>query len=1443
MTRCFSLTVSIVAFVLWLPIGGYSAEADFEQLAARYIDQTRPLLKRYCLDCHSTELQEGELDLERFARLDDIRASASTWLKVVEMLDNGEMPPKDHQPQPSADERQQLRAWVREYLDAEALAGAGDPGPIVMRRLSNAEYTYTIRDLTGVALDPAKEFPADSAAGEGFTNAGGALVMSPALLAKYFDAAKQIAQHAVLLPDGFRFSPYTTRRDWTGDTLERIRAFYGRYAESAGGSQVNLQGIVFNTNEGGRLPVEAYLAATLAEREALRAGRITTAQVAQQYGLNAKYLDLLWQTLTSSEPSPLLDVVRQAWRDASPEDAGQVAERVRDWQAALWRFSSVGHIGKVGGPRAWQEPVTPLAAQQELRWPLPAADQQPEAVIYLAAGDAGDGHEHDYVVWHQPRLVAPGRPELLLRDLPGLAATLTRRRAELIEAAPAALAAAAEAQKAPQIDVAALSEAHGIDAELLAPWLQLLGIGSPARLELDHFTEKLPQTGGYDFVQGWGSPQTPSLVANASDQHVRVPGNMKPHGVCVHPSPTLFAAVGWQSPLGGTVRISGAVTHAHPECGNGVTWSLELRRGTTRQVLASGAAQGAAASAIGPLEPVAVQPGDLVSLLIGPRDGNHSCDLTDLELVLTEVAPEQPHAARQWNLAKDISGDVLAGNPHADRLGNPGVWHFYTEPIDARAVTPVLPAGSLLARWQISTDATERQQLAQSLQQLLVSGPAAELASDHPDRKLYYQLRLLDGPLLRAVWDQAWQAAASGGGESAKPAASIGIDPARFGKHPEGQPLDAASVLVRAPEVLEVRLPTDLFSGAEFMVTVRLDPQLGREGTVQAQLVGEKPEKLEGLQPASVAVTKTNGPWTSDNRRLSYAAPILVNDQTRARQRVEAAMNDFRSVFPIALCYTKIVPVDEVVTLTLYHREDEYLQRLMLDESEAAELNRLWEELHFVSHDALTLVDAFEQLLEYASQDADPKVFEPMREPIQARAQAFRETLLGAEPKQIESLIEFAARAYRRPLTEVEIADLRQLYDRLRDQQLAHDEAFRLMLARILIAPAFLYRIENQEQGRVADARSTEGQRPHGIPSHPISDWELASRLSYFLWASQPDQALRTAAAAGTLHEPEQLEQQTRRMLQDPRMRRWATEFACQWLHVYQFDTLDEKSERLYPEFAELRGDMYEETILFFTDLVQHDRSLLDVLDADHTFANRRLAEFYNLAWPHEPGDAGGSADPWQRITGVRQRGRGGILGLAATLAKHSGASRTSPTLRGNWISEVLLGEKLPKPPKDVPQLPEEEAAIAELTVRQLVEKHSSDPRCASCHVRVDPFGFALENYDAIGRRRERDSAGRSLDTQVQLPDGAEIAGLDGLRNYLRDERRDVFVRQFCRKLLGYALGRGVQLSDEPLIAEMQSELARHDHRISAAILTIVRSRQFREIRSQSEPLAGSPLE
>src|SRR5437762_2061300 len=283
----------------------------------RYFDATiKPVLKQYCYPCHSSEKHKGDFDMESFKSLAEIQRHPKVWQEVAEKLANDEMPPKE-KPQPQPQEKERLSKWLLATLQQIAQQRAGDPGPVVLRRLSNAEYTYTIQDLTGIdSLQPAREFPVDGAAGEGFMNTGQALVMSPSLITKYLDAGKEIASHAVLLPDGIRFSPKFTRRDWTEEILTEIRHFYAQFTDPRGGDKVNLQGIVFETNEGGRLPVEKYLAATLVERDRISGKNGGNAQAALDRSLNAKYLRMLQTALAGTNASILLDNLRAHWRNA-----------------------------------------------------------------------------------------------------------------------------------------------------------------------------------------------------------------------------------------------------------------------------------------------------------------------------------------------------------------------------------------------------------------------------------------------------------------------------------------------------------------------------------------------------------------------------------------------------------------------------------------------------------------------------------------------------------------------------------------------------------------------------------------------------------------------------------------------------------------------------------------------------------------------------------------------------------------------------------------------------------------------------------------------------------------------------------------------------------------------------------------------------------------------
>ncbi len=1405
--------------VLIAPLAGMLGLIASGAAADGFEDDIHPLVSRYCADCHSTADKAGEIDLERFASAADVVADPAPWQLVADQLRSGAMPPAGA-PQPTPEERAALRAGLRRALLAIAARTAGDPGPVVLRRLSNAEYTASVRDLTGVStLDPGKEFPVDGAAGEGFTNVGQALVMSPEMVDKYLDAAKEIAAHAVLTPDGVRFSPSTTKRDWTEEALAGIRDIYARNTVNTGATSVNLQGIAFDTNAGGRPPLVACLAAALAERDGLLAGTISPAEAAAKHGVSPKYLAALVAALVDPAPSLPLEAVRKGWREAGPGDAEALARLIEPWQSALWTFNTIGHIGKRDGPKAWQTPVTPLAERREIRLKLPKAGVADSIPVWFAAGDAGDGSAGDVAIFEAPRIVAPGRPDLLLADLRGLVAGLAERRTMFVDATAEILSLVAGIEGAvadgafDEAQLDALADRQGVDRVILRSWLAYLGIGQGG-VKLDgRIAGRMESHPDYPLVKGWTAADALSVIANPSDETVKVPGTMKPHSLAVHPSPTLRAILAWKSPVAATVAIDGAVQHAHAACGNGVTWVVEVRRGGAVVRLASGKAQGDSVVAVGPFPEVTVKPGDVVLLSIGPGGRDHSCDLTAVDLTIRESAGE----GRTWNLAHDVVPDLLAGNPHADALGHPDVWHFVSEPDADETALAVIPRGSLLDRWRSAGDTVVRRELADGVEKLLRDGPG-DLPADAPDRLLHGHLTSLTGPLLSAARAEAPAAAAAPAAVTAAVVA-ISPDPALFGVRPEAGAIDRTALAFAAPNVVRVDLPAELVAGAELVTTATVAEVAGAGGSIQAQVLLEAPAALVAAPGA--AASPRGGMWSDGAGPPASSNPILVREPGR-REALEAQFARFRETFPAALCYTKIVPVDEVVTLTLYHREDDQLKRLVLSEEESARLDALWHELHFVSGDALQLVDAYEQLWQYATQDADPSAFEGLRQPILDRAAEYRAELAATEPVHLDAVVGIARQAWRRPLAESEGVGIRSLYTKLRGEEISHDDAIRALLARVFVAPAFLYHLETA---------------PPGEASRPVSDHELAARLASFLWSSLPDAELSALADAHELHEPAVLARQVTRMLADPKVDRLAQGFGCQWLHVADFDTLDEKSASHFPEFAGLRQAMHGEAVRFFADFFRENRPVSHLLDADHTFADSVLAAFYGAgAAPAEgapPGD-------WQRLDGMKARGRGGILGLSAVLAKQSGASRTSPILRGAWLSETVLGRKLPKPPKGIPILPE--VPPEGLTERKLTELHSTQVACAGCHRTIDPYGFALEGFDAIGRARTKDSAGLGVDSSALLPgraaDDATIAveGLAGLRDHLVAHHRDEFVRQFAKKLLGYALGRSVQLSDEPLLEQLEG-LA--DQGVGAMVKAIVASSQFREIRGRDMLAAG----
>ena len=410
-----------------------------------------------------------------------------------------------------------------------------------------------------------------------------------------------------------------------------------------------------------------------------------------------------------------------------------------------------------------------------------------------------------------------------------------------------------------------------------------------------------------------------------------------------------------------------------------------------------------------------------------------------------------------------------------------------------------------------------------------------------------------------------------------------------------------------------------------------------------------------------------------------------------------------------------------------------------------------------------------------------------------------------------EILATLARQAFRRPVTDEDVAVLESFY---RDGRGAgnFDAGIQRALDALLVDPEFLFRIE----------RDPEGIAP-GAP-YRLTDVELASRLSFFLWSSIPDDELLTAAEAGRLSQPDELERQVRRMLSDERASVLVDSFAAQWLHLRRMRSVT-PDVVAFPEFDDnLREALVRETELFVASQMREDGSLVDLLTADYTFVNERLARHYGI--PNVYGSR------FRRVT-LPDETRRGLLGHGSILTVTSLATRTSPVVRGKWVLENILGTPPPPPPADVPELEEREDDGVVRSLRERMEEHRANPVCANCHARMDPIGFALEGFDAVGKHRVADANGTPIDTSGTLPDGRGFDGLPALRDVLY-ERRAEFVATVTEKLLTYALGRGVEHYDRPAIRAIVREAEGSDYRWSSLILGVVKSVPFQMRRAES---------
>lgn len=630
-------------------------------------------------------------------------------------------------------------------------------------------------------------------------------------------------------------------------------------------------------------------------------------------------------------------------------------------------------------------------------------------------------------------------------------------------------------------------------------------------------------------------------------------------------------------------------------------------------------------------------------------------------------------------------------------------------------------------------------------------------------------------------------------------------------------------------------------------------------------------------------------PSGSPTDTAAESALVVPADES-GRARYEAAVRRFGAIFPDAFYVPErgLIFLQEdkeskgrllsagFHLMTGYFRDDAPLSALLLDAEQQRELDRLWEEFHFTTLDSIRQYKdyifferaeppRFMQGAEFdfaRSEDKDSTAETKIKQLAEAYLAKARRSggtggaieaitdyfktissdirrveraRLAAEPKHLEALEAFAERAYRRPLAPAERADFRAFYRMLRDRDgLGHDEAMRDAITSVLMSPSFCYRLDPGETAAAAARESAVdlGGDPAAALStdratrpwkgQALSDYALASRLRYFLWSSMPDAALLARARAGDLHQPEVLLAESRRMLQDDRLVRLATEFGGNWLDFRRFEEHNSVDRERFKSFNnELRAAMFEEPIRFFVDVVQRNRSVLVFLNAKDTFVNPVLARHYGM------GDLAFRSNEWKHVEDASRYGRGGLLPMAVFLTKNAPGLRTSPVKRGYWVVRYLLGERIPPPPPKVPELPNDEGKLGDLTLRKALAKHRADKSCAGCHARFDGLGLVFEGYGPIGEQRVRDLGGRAVETHATFPGGSEGAGIDGLQRYLNASRQGDFLDNLCRKLLAYALGRTLLLSDDVTIDDMRANLAANDDRFGSLIETIVASPQF----------------
>jgi Protein of unknown function (DUF1592)/Protein of unknown function (DUF1588)/Protein of unknown function (DUF1587)/Protein of unknown function (DUF1595)/Protein of unknown function (DUF1585)/Cytochrome C oxidase, cbb3-type, subunit III len=650
-----------------------------------------------------------------------------------------------------------------------------------------------------------------------------------------------------------------------------------------------------------------------------------------------------------------------------------------------------------------------------------------------------------------------------------------------------------------------------------------------------------------------------------------------------------------------------------------------------------------------------------------------------------------------------------------------------------------------------------------------------------------------------------------------------------FGKSPDGTPIGSDDFATEGSVMFEVPMPEGRFS-----LNLQVEAELGgnRDQVVRI-VIADRADGMTRGQPTRALLGDMNSPVYKafKNGVMEFASLLPPNSHS------EPAPAD-KDPVPDPFDNTYNVPEhDEFIQKVKYHRDDRFVAENLIDGATRARLDHAWNDLHasFEYHDnylrllakhfGFDLKEKGIADMDRSRIDALPAEMRRYVRPLRAHYDAVLAAQKAARPGHVADCLEFAARAWRRPLSEKEKLSLRSFYDKTLAADPDHRKAIRALLARILIAPQFLYRVEQVAGASRINSMQVIGQLSPASDVGRLTDWEVAGRLSYFLWSSIPDDELRRAAGVGELSSTDGIKRQVQRMLADPKARRMATEFFGQWLGFYHFDEHKGVDTSRFPEFTDaVKEAMYDEAVSFFEHVIRKDRPVREILFADYTFLNKDLAKFYGVK--KELGEN------TELVEGAGAFHRGGLLRLGAVLTATSAPLRTSPVKRGDWVLRRVLGTAVPPPPADAGSIPADDKLFGGLSVKARLEQHKRNASCANCHTRIDPLGFSLERYDPTGRWRDRYADGKEIDDVAELRDKTQIAGVDGLLEYMLT-KDDQVRRTLAYKMVGYALGRSVLLSDLPLIDRMVN--AGGDATFSQLAAAIATSRQFRNRLGRKE--------